>query len=147
VSTIAISSAISCEAGVEPRQHAGQHLGREPLQVAHADALEHLRDPHAQRVGPLVGRAAHAEDEVGVGVLGELAAGHEARLVGGAPELVRGRARHQRAVEVEEGRARLVGPPQGAAAGRRRQDVRALGQTWTITASPWPPPEQIAAQP
>ena len=32
-------------------------------------------------------------------------------------------------------------------AGRRRQDVWPFGHTCTTTASPWPPPEQIAAQP
>jgi hypothetical protein len=132
---------------VQAWQHAGQHLGREPLQVAHADALEQLRDPLAQSVGPGIGRAAQAEHQVLVGVLGQLAPRDEPGLVGGAPELVRRRARHQRPVEVEERGARLVRPPQGTPAGRRREDVRALGHTWTITASPWPPPEQIAAQP
>ena len=53
----------------------------------------------------------------------------------------------QRAVEVEERRARLLRAPQRAAPGRRREDVRALGHTRTMIASPWPPPEQIAAQP
>ena len=85
VSTIAISSAISCEAAVQmkigppgvlvlvgdlehprvqPRQHAGQHVGREPLQVAHPDALEQLADAVAQRVRARVGRAAQAEEDV-----------------------------------------------------------------------------------
>ena len=29
---------------VQARQHAGEHVGREPLQVAHAHALEQLAD-------------------------------------------------------------------------------------------------------
>ena len=53
----------------------------------------------------------------------------------------------QRAVEVEERGAALLRAPQRRAARRGRQDVRALGQTRTTIASPWPPPEQIAAQP
>ena len=132
---------------VHAREHAGEHVGREPLEVAHAHALQQARDPLAHRVGARVGRAAQAEHEVLPRVPCDLAARDQPRLVRRAPELVRRRPRHQRAVEIEERRARLVRPPQGAAPGRRREDVRALRQTWTITASPWPPPEQIAAQP
>ena len=40
-----------------------------------------------------------------------------------------------------------LGAPQRAASGRRRRMCGLLGHTWTITASPCPPPEQIAAQP
>jgi hypothetical protein len=134
-------------ARVQARQHAGEHVGRQALEVAHAHALQQLSDPLAQRVGPLVGGAAQAEDEVLPRVRGQPPARHEAGLVGGAAELEGGGAGHQRAVEVEEGRPGLVGPPQRAAPRGRRQDVRALRHTCTITASPWPPPEQIAAQP
>ena len=49
---------------VQAREHAGEHVGREPLEVAHAHALEQLADPLAQRVGARVGRAAQAEEQV-----------------------------------------------------------------------------------
>jgi hypothetical protein len=132
---------------VQAREHAREHVGGEPLELAHAQALERLADPRPDRVGAGVGRAVQAEADVLPRVLGDLAARDEARLVRGAPELERGRARDQRAVEVEERRAALVRPPQRSPAGRRREDVWALGQTRTTIASPWPPPEQIAAQP
>ena len=134
---------------VQPRQHAGEHVGRQPLQVAHAHALEHLADPLAQRVGARVGRAAQAEEDVLPRVARELAARDEPGLVRGAPELERRRARDQRAVEVEERRAPLLGPPQRAAARAAAGGCAGArsAQTRTITASPWPPPEQIAAQP
>ena len=77
---------------------------------------------------------------------GEHAAVDEPGPVGGAAELERRRARHQRPVEVEEGGSRLIGTAQRAAAGRRWEQAR-LRHTLMMTASPWPPPEQIAAQP
>ena len=46
---------------VDARQDAREHRRAEPLQVAHAHALDRLRDPLAQLVGGGVGRAAQAE--------------------------------------------------------------------------------------
>ena len=40
---------------------------------------------------------------------------------------------------------RRSAPPPGGGGRMCGRSVRAY--TWTITASPWPPPEQIAAQP
>ena len=52
--------------GIEPRQDAGQHVGAEALEVAHAGARERRRDPLAQRVASrVVGGAAQAEPDVG----------------------------------------------------------------------------------
>ena len=116
-------------ARVQPRQHAREHVRREPLHVAHTYALEQLRDAHPHRVGALVGRAAQAEAQVLPRVRGQPAARDQAGLVRRAAELERRRAGHQRAVEIEERRARLFRAAQGAAAGRRRQDVRALRHT------------------
>ena len=49
---------------VQARQHAGEDLGRQPLEVAHALAGDHLADLAADAVGRLVGRALQAELEV-----------------------------------------------------------------------------------
>ena len=61
------------------------------------------------------------------------------------------RARHERAVEVEEGRPRRGGLPAPASftseRDARRPRRRQAPWTRTMTASPWPPPLQIAAQP
>ena len=113
-------------ARVQARQDAGQHGRREPLQVAHMDALEQLPDALADGVRARVGRAAQAEDDVLVGVARDVAAGDHPGAVGRAAELERGRARDQRAVEVEERRAALAVATNGAATGRWRKDVRPL---------------------
>ena len=131
---------------VQPREHAGQHVGREPLEVAHAHAGQQLPDPRSQRVGAGVGRAAQAEQDVLVRVAQQHAAVDEPGPVRRAPELERRRALHQRAIEIEERRSRFLGATHRAAP-RWPWEELGLGHTLTITASPWPPPEQIAAQP
>ena len=117
-------------ARIQAREHAREHVRRQPLEVAHPHTLEQVRDPLAQRVGAGVGRAAQAEEEVLPRVARDLATRDQTRLVRRAAELERRRARHQRAVEIEERRALLVRPPQRAAPGRRREDVRPLRHTW-----------------
>ena len=102
---------------VQARQHAGQHLGRQALQVDHALAGDHLADLAAHAVGRLVGRAAQAELHVLPAVARDPPAGEQARAARGARPVQARRAGHQRAVEVEErgappvlgaGRARLL---------------------------------------
>ena len=55
------------------REHAGEDVGREALQVAHAHALERPADPLPDRVRAGVGRAVEPEPQVLPRVLGHLA--------------------------------------------------------------------------
>jgi hypothetical protein len=133
--------------GVDAREHAGEDVGREPLQVAHADVAEDGRDLVHGAAGLAVGRPAQAEAQVVARRAREVTPREHPVAVHGAPELEGRRAGHERPVEVEERGAAAGRPPLVLDAGRRREDVRALRHTRRMTASPWPPPEQIAAQP
>ena len=104
----------------------------------------------AQRVGARVGRAAQAEQDVLVRVAQRAPAGEHARL--GTP---RGRTRTPTSPPSACGRGRRRRPRAARRRGASRRPAE-LGRepasvtdasTSTITASPWPPPEQIAAQP
>ena len=64
--------------GIQPGEHAGQHLGRQALQVDHALARDHLADLAAHAVGRLVGRAAQAELHVLPAVARDPPAGEQA---------------------------------------------------------------------
>jgi hypothetical protein len=113
---------------IDARQQPDEDVRREPLEVAHARALDRAGDPLAQLVGGGVGRAAQAELDVGPRSRRQLASGDEAVAIGGTGELVGRGARDQRAVEVEEG---------GAARGRAvAVAARRQAATSTITASP-----------
>ena len=125
-----------------------EHRAGEPLQVAHMRALEHLPDALADGVRARVGRAAQAEDDVLVGVAGDVAAGHHPGAVGRAAELERVepaisvRSRSKNAAPRSP--SRRIAPPPGGGGGCAGARSR---HTCTMMASPWPPPEQIAAQP
>jgi hypothetical protein len=69
---------------VQRGQHAGEHVGREALQVADAHAVEHLRDPVAQLVRRASVEPVEAEQQVRRRVAGQLAAVHEPGAVGRA---------------------------------------------------------------
>ena len=95
---------------VQARQDAREDPRREALQVAHAAPGDHRPDALAHLVGARVGRALEPEAQVDERVRGEPPAADQP----GAPRLAGpvepGRARHQRAVEVEEGRLGRGGP-------------------------------------
>jgi hypothetical protein len=90
---------------VEQRQDAGEHVRAEPLQIDNALARERVEDALAQRIRVRVVAALEAELDVGPGVAGQLAARHQALLVGRAPEVERAGPLDQGLVEVEEGSA------------------------------------------
>src|ERR671915_1548770 len=121
---------------VEQRQDPGEHVRSEPLEVDHALPRERVEDALAELVRALVGRAPDPELQVCPDIAHQLAPRQHPVLVGRAPEVERARSFDERPVQVEEGGPApcLAGPLQ-------------VPFTSMITASPWPPPEQIAATP
>ena len=89
---------------IEAGQHSGHDVRREPLEVHDAGAGQRLEHAVAQLRRAFVGRAREPEPHVRPHVARQLAAAHHAVAIGGARELERARALHQRLVEVEEGR-------------------------------------------
>jgi hypothetical protein len=131
---------------VDARKDPDQDSRGHPREVFDPPPLDAGHDAVHQDVDGGIGGPLQPVPHVVYGVAGELPAREPAGLVDRATELEGARALHQRAIEIEEGRSALAGAAHRAAP-RWRWEQPELAHTLTITASPWPPPEQIAAQP
>src|ERR1700709_2384203 len=103
-----------------------------PLNRLRRDPADQLAGRPQDLAGALVGGSAEAIAQMLYPPAGELAAAADPGLGRDAGELHPGGPRHQGLVQVEEGRAAAQGQLPG---------------TSITTASPWPPPEQMAAHP
>jgi hypothetical protein len=91
---------------VEPRQHAAEDPRGEALEIADTDPRDHLPDPLADVVGPVIGRAEEPETDVLIDVHHQPPARDHPCFIRSPGEEHPRRPGHQGLVEIEEGGTR-----------------------------------------